>query len=94
MRVFLLLIIALLLSACQSKPYADTTQTARYERHGVAFEYPGNWELTETDAGSKDGSALHVVTVRTPTGAFLTVQSFEERMKLKVEAWAARLVKD
>ena len=94
MRFVVLPIVTLLLFACEDKPYADMTQKAHFERHGVAFDYPGNWALTETAAGVKDGSALHVMTVRTPSGAFVTIQSFEERMKLKVGAWADRLTKD
>ena len=94
MRVLTIMIAALLLVACESKPFADLSQTASFDRHGVTFDYPGNWVLTETEAGAKDGAKLHMMTVRTPSGAFVTVQSFEERMKLRVEDWADRLAKD
>jgi hypothetical protein len=94
MRVLTIMIAVLLLVACESKPFADLSQTASFDRHGVTFDYPGNWVLTDTEAGAKDGAKLHMVTVRTPSGAFVTVQSFEERMKLRVEDWADRLAKD
>ncbi|MGB0589363.1 MAG: hypothetical protein ACPGU1_06760 [Myxococcota bacterium] len=94
MRVPLTIIAALFFVACESKPFADLSQTASFDKHGVAFDYPGNWVLTEAEAGAKDGAKLYMMTVRTPSGAFVTVQSFEERMKLRVEDWADRLTKD
>ena len=94
MRAFVIVASVLLLSACESKPFADLSQPSSFARHGVTFDYPGNWELTETDAGAKDGAKLHVMTMRTPSGAFMTIQSFEERMKLRVEDWAERLGQD
>ncbi|MDP6944117.1 MAG: hypothetical protein QF464_08215, partial [Myxococcota bacterium] len=94
MRFIATALVLVSLAACQSEPYADLVTKKSYARHGVAFDYPGNWVLSETAAGVKDGSALHALTVRTPTGAFVVIQSFEERMKLEVGAWADRLMKD
>lgn len=94
MRVVAPVLFVALLFACQSKPFADLTAKADYSKHGVSFTYPGNWVLSETEAGSKDGSKLHAMTVRTPSGAFVTIQSFDERMKLQVGSWADRLTKD
>ena len=94
MRTLSIACVAFLFVACQSKPYADVTQPLSFASHGVAFDYPSNWILSETEAGAKKGSALHVVTVRTPSGAFVTIQAFDERMKLEVGAWVERLTKD
>ena len=89
-------LICLALLGCQSRPFADLDNKKDYARYGVSFEYPGNWALTETEAGKKDGAALHVTTLRASSGsgAVVTIQSFEERMKLEVGAWADRLTKD
>jgi hypothetical protein len=94
MRFAAPILFAVILVGCQGKPFADLTTRADYARHGVSFEHPGNWVLSETEAGVKDGSKLHSMTVRTPSGAFVTIQSFDERMKLEVSAWADRLTKD
>jgi hypothetical protein len=94
MRVLTIMVAVLSLCACESKPFADLSQTASFDRHGVTFDYPGNWTLTEVEAGTKDGAKLYMMTVRTPSGAFVTVQSFEERMKLPVADWADRLGRD
>ena len=94
MRRFVIIVVFMFLGACEDKPFADLNTTASFSQYGVAFDYPGNWELSESDAGVKDGAKLHVMTLRTPSGAFMTIQSFEERMKLKVEDWAERLCKD
>ena len=81
------------LGAREDKPFADLNTTASFSQYGVAFDYPGNWELSESDAGVKDGAKLHVMTLRTPSGAFMTIRSFEERMKLKVRTGRSACVK-
>jgi hypothetical protein len=44
--------------------------TARFERHGVAFEYPENWQLDE----EQDSDARLAVTLYTPGGAFWSLR--------------------
>ena len=88
------MIVPLLFGACETKPFADLAQPGTFAKHGVSFDYPSNWELSEAEAGAKDGAKLQVMTLRTPSGAFITIQSFEERMKLRTEDWADRLTQD
>lgn len=44
--------------------------TAHFERHGVAFEYPENWQLDE----EPDSDARLAVTLYTPSGAFWSLR--------------------
>lgn len=42
---------------------------AIFDRHGIRFMYPENWELGEEEGGAE----LDAVTVTSPAGAFLSV---------------------
>ena len=88
-----LIVCAGLALSCGPKPLADLENTKVFEAGGVKFSYPGDWELSETEAAHKKGAKLQVVTVRAPTtGAFVTIQAFDHVMKLELATWAERFV--
>ena len=85
--------LAVLFVACGPKPLADLTTPKVFEAGGLKFSYPGDWELSESEATHKKGAKLQVVTVRAPTtGAFVTIQAFDHVMKLDLKTWADRFV--
>ena len=61
----------LLLAAC-SEPPADLSETKTHESGNIAFEYPGNWRVTED---SNTQGILNLF-VETPGNALVILQSY------------------
>ena len=61
----------MLLSGC-GDPAADVALSKKSPKDGVAFQHPGNWEITE----AKVEEGFHHVMVETPGDALVIVQIF------------------
>ncbi|WP_394225186.1 hypothetical protein [Pseudoalteromonas spongiae] len=89
MKYLNILVLLFFISACSEKP-ADMNNQLKYEKDGLSFSYPANWEVTE-DFVNED---VRFVFVESPGDAIIkievypTEQSFElkEFVELDVEA--------
>lgn len=67
---------------------------ANYNRYGISFQYPENWELTEEEMEELP-EENHSVTVYSPGGAFWTVTIHPPRSDpAKLAAAAVKAMKD
>lgn len=66
-------VVSFLTSAC-GEPRADTANPKSYERAGLRFEHPGNWQVSK----DVDGDAVRYVFVETPGNALVIIQAIPE----------------
>lgn len=72
------LAVAIACSACGLlfEPKPDVAAPTHYDEHGLAFDFPGNWNAkTETD--STEGIATTIVTVESTGSGIAMVQQFK-----------------
>ncbi|MEZ8932221.1 MULTISPECIES: hypothetical protein [unclassified Vibrio] len=89
MKYLNILVLLFFISACSEKP-ADMNNQLKYEKDGLSFSYPANWEVTE-DFVNED---VRFVFVESPGYAIIKIevyptdQSFElkEFVELDIEA--------
>lgn len=58
-------------SQCSEKP-ADLDNPKRYNKHGLEFQYPGNWEITKDSRISR----VRTVFVESPGDALVIIQVY------------------
>lgn len=89
MKYLNILVLLIFISACSEKQ-ADMKNQLKYEKDGLSFSYPANWEVTE----DIENENVRFIFVESPGDAIIkievypTEQSFElkEFVKLDVEA--------
>lgn len=64
-----------------SEPKAQVDAPQRYEKDGIAFEYPGNWTVKEETA-RENGIELRTINVESAGNALLMVQSFQPAVEI------------
>ncbi|MCK5726848.1 MAG: hypothetical protein KAH22_08500 [Thiotrichaceae bacterium] len=82
MKILLLLCLLITLSACETK--AEITSPLKYNKHGVSFDYPSNWKISD-DNFKKD---VHFLTIETTGDAVFLIQIYKESEALALKDYA------
>ena len=77
------------LSAC-GEPKVDLDNPKHYSGRGIAFDYPGNWEVT----GDQDmGDGVYFITIESPGDAVVMVHRLPEAVAMDIRTFAEELAK-
>ncbi len=87
---FTLLLCCVVFSACGERK-ADLDNPNHYSAHGMAFDYPGNWKVTDDQ---DMGGGVYFITIESPGNALVMVHRMPDLVALDIRAFGEELAKN